>query len=92
MTLLFPMQASKAELLSAFAHKCSPRRGNVLKQVFEPPKRERLSSEEKNSPERSDHAWYVISDPLSIDKCSRMGFPLAFIAFNCIYWVVFAKI
>lgn len=35
-------------------------------------------------------AWFLSRDPLIVDKCSRLGFPLAFLGFNCIYWLVYA--
>ena len=75
-----------------FGSKCSPRR-TTLKRVFSPEtEKESLDVEMKTFPEKTEaKRWYVIADPLTIDKCSRVGFPLTFFAFNCIYWLVHGK-
>jgi len=81
------------EFFSIFGPKCSPRRSNTLKRVLSPTGTESPDAETKTfpAPKTEEKAWYMIRDPITIDKCSRVGFPLTFFAFNCIYWLVHAK-
>ena len=82
----------KRELLSMFGPKCSPRRGAALKRVFSHAETDSLGADTKVFPEKTENTkWYMIGDPLTIDRCSRIGFPLTFFAFNCIYWLVHTK-
>lgn len=82
----------KRELLPMFGPKCSPRRGAALKRVFSHAETDSLGADTKVFPEKTESTkWYMIGDPLTIDKCSRIGFPLTFFAFNCIYWLVHTK-
>ncbi|KAJ7372036.1 hypothetical protein OS493_021464 [Desmophyllum pertusum] len=86
-------QEDKRELLSVLDPKCSPRRGSALKRVFSQTETDSLGADTKTFPEKTESdKWYLISNPLNIDKCSRIGFPLTFFAFNCIYWLVHTKI
>lgn len=85
----FQEQEDKRELLSMFGPKCSPRRGNALKRMFSHAETDSLGAETKTFPEKTENEkWYMVGDPLTIDRCSRVGFPLTFFAFNCIYWLV----
>lgn len=85
-------QEERTELLSLFAPKCSPRRGNALKRVLSQAETDSLGVESKTFPEKTEgEKWYFISNPHTIDRCSRIGFPLTFFAFNCIYWLVHGK-
>lgn len=88
----FQEQEDKRELLSMFGPKCSPRRGNALKRMFSHVETDSLGAETKTFPEKTENEkWYMVGDPLTIDRCSRIGFPLTFFAFNCIYWLVHSK-
>lgn len=91
-TIFSKERDEKRELLSMFGPKCSPRRGAALKRVFSHAETDSLGADTKVFPEKTESTkWYMIGDPLTIDKCSRIGFPLTFFAFNCIYWLVHTK-
>ena len=41
--------------------------------------------------EMEENHWFPIQDPITIDRISRIGFPVTFLAFNCVYWFVYGR-
>ena len=78
------------ECPSLFAPKCSPKRGNRLTRLCHKKEKDELPEVDLKTlgDKMEERHWFPIQDPITVDRISRIGFPLTFFAFNCIYWLI----
>ncbi|XP_068703425.1 gamma-aminobutyric acid receptor subunit beta-3-like [Montipora foliosa] len=79
------------EFPSFLGANCSSRRGSTLTRLCHKKEKDELPDMELKTlgVEMEENHWFPIQDPIIIDRISRIGFPVTFFAFNCVYWLVY---